>query len=133
MLILCSFFLSSPVYEVPSGFYTGEQILKILLNPRIDEKKICHFKQCNVSQSSTFVVDLESLQHLDDIKKDDYGNWIYSGSHSVSYAAYQSKPNIGALSEDIWDVFILCIIIDRAPTCAESCIGFWNRRRESTG
>ena len=62
------FIFYSPVYEVPLGFYTGEQILKILLNPHID-KKICHSKPCNVSQSSTFVVDLESLQHLDDIKK----------------------------------------------------------------
>ena len=83
----------SPVYEVPSGFYTGEHILKILLNPCID-KKICYSKPCNVSQSSTFVVDLESLQHPDDIKKDDFGKWIYSGSHSVSYAAYQSNQSL---------------------------------------
>ena len=85
----------SPVYKVPSGFYTGEQILKILLNLHIIKKKICHSKPCNVSQSSTFVVDLESLQHPDDIKKDDFGKWIYSGgSHSVSYAAYQSNHKL---------------------------------------
>ena len=80
----------SPVYEVPSGFYTGEQILKILLNPHIEKKRICCSKPYNVSQSSTFVVDLESLPHPDDIKKDDFGKWIYSGSHSVAYAAFKS-------------------------------------------
>ena len=84
----------SPVYEIPSGFYTGEQILKILLNPRIDKKRICHSKPCNVTQSSTFIVDLESLRHPDDIKKDDFGKWTYSGSHLVSYAAFKTNRKL---------------------------------------
>lgn len=78
------FFVIPPavVYEVPSNVYTGEQILK---SPRQNKKKICHTKPINVSRS-TFVVDLE---HPDDIKKDDFGKWVYGGSHSVSYAAFQ--------------------------------------------
>ena len=84
----------SPVYEVPSAPYTGEQILQILLDPKLDKRKICHSKPCNVRRSSTFIVDLESLKHPDDIKKDDFGKWIYSGSHSVSYAAFMSGNNL---------------------------------------
>ena len=34
-----------------------------------------------VEKSSTFVVDLTSLKHPDDVKKDMYGRWDYSGSH----------------------------------------------------
>ena len=47
-------------------------------------------KPVNVNRSSTFVVDLKSLKHPDDIKKDDFGKWTYSGSHSVSYAAFEA-------------------------------------------
>ena len=110
------------MYEVPSGFYTGEQILKILLNPHIIKKKICHSKPCNVSQSSTFVVDLESLQHPDDIKKDDFGKWVYSGSHSVSYAAYQSNHKLdfervtGTPSSNAGNIFQLRRINCHHPT-----------------
>ena len=66
-----------------------------------------------MAQSATFVVDLESLQHPDDIKKDDFGKWIYSGSHSVSYAAYQTNRKLdferltGTTSSDAGNVFQL--------------------------
>jgi len=85
-------YVSSPLYEVPQGCYTGEQILKIVLNPNIKKEKICRSKPSNVTRSSTFV--LESLNHPDDIKKDDFGKWVYSGSHSVSYAAFQSSRGL---------------------------------------
>ena len=92
LIIFCflPFCSGYPVYEVPSGVYSGEQILKILLSPHLNKKKICHSKPINVNHSSTFVVDLDCLKHPDDIKKDDFGKWIYSGSHSVSYAAFRA-------------------------------------------
>lgn len=68
--------------------------MKILLSPRLNKKKICHTQPTNVTRSSTFVVDLESLKHPDDIKKDDFGKWVYSGSHSVSYAAFQAGSSL---------------------------------------
>ena len=114
--------LCSPVYEVPWGCYTGEQILKILLNPRINKKKICHSKPSNVTQSATFVVDLESLDHPDDIKKDDFGKWVYSGSHSVSYAAFESDGGLdfervaGKLCTEVDNIFQLRRINCKHPT-----------------
>lgn len=80
----------SPVYEVPTCSYSGERILKILLDPNIKKRRICTTQPCNVIKTSTYVVDLESLKHPDDIKKDDFGKWKYSGSHSYSFAAFQS-------------------------------------------
>ena len=57
------------MYEIPKGLYTGERILKILLNPNIKRRRVCHKRPINVSVSSTFVVDLNSLEHPDDIKR----------------------------------------------------------------
>ena len=55
---------------------------------------MCRDKPCNVRRSSTYVIDLESLKHPDDIKKDDFGKWMYSGSHSVSYAAFKEDGTL---------------------------------------
>ena len=80
------FFFScrSPVYVVPVGSYTGERILEILLDPDIDQSNVSHNRPVGVTRSSTFVVDLE------DIMKDDFGKWKYSGSHKKLYAAWQT-------------------------------------------
>jgi hypothetical protein len=74
-----------PVFEFPPPKYGAEHILKILLNPNIDKKKICVQKPLNVTESATYVVDIRSLQHIDDIKKDQFGIWNYSGSHPQAY------------------------------------------------
>ncbi len=31
-----------------------------------------------IERSSTFIVDLDSLKHPDDVKKDEFGKWSYS-------------------------------------------------------
>lgn len=51
----------------------------ILLDPRIDEKRIAHKRPLLAPFSLTFVVD---IAHPDDIKKDMYGKWLHSGSHT---------------------------------------------------
>lgn len=79
--------------EIPKGRYTGERTLKILLNPNIKRRRGCYKQPINVSTSSTFVVDL-SLEHPDDIKKVEFGKWKYSGSHSVSYTAWDTGKGL---------------------------------------
>lgn len=101
-------------------FIYSVQILKILLNPPIEQKRICCSKPCNVSRSST-LLDLESLWHLDDIKKNDFGKWIYGDSHSVAYAAFKSggkleferQSEIPSSCSD--NVFQLCCINCKLP------------------
>ena len=34
-----------------------------------------------IENSSTYVIDLDSLQDPDDVKKDNFGVWKYTGSH----------------------------------------------------
>lgn len=53
--------------------------------------KICQQKPSNITESSTFVVDVHSLQHPDDIKKDEFGIWNYSGSHPQAYRVYHEE------------------------------------------
>ena len=38
-------------------------------------------KPTGIKASTTFVVDVRNLECLDDIKKDEFGIWHYSGSH----------------------------------------------------
>ena len=68
------FSCGAPIYEVPTGTYSGEQILHILLTENIDPERICRKRPTQI----TFVVDLNSLKHPDDIKKDQFGKWCYS-------------------------------------------------------
>ena len=72
---------ATPVYEIPPPKYSADSILKILLDPEIDQDKICKEKPFNVTESATYVVNIKNLQHPDDIKKDQFGIWNYSGSH----------------------------------------------------
>ena len=80
------------MYEIPPAKYGAEYILKVLLNPKIDKR--CHQKPCNITESSTFVVGVLSLQHPDDIKKDEFGIWNYSGSHPQAYKVYNEDGHL---------------------------------------
>ena len=74
-----------PVYETPPSSYSAEQIIRILLNPNIDSLKICQERPTSVNKSSTYVVNITMLGHPDDIKKDSFGKWNHSGSHTVPF------------------------------------------------
>ncbi len=76
---------SDPVYETPPSSYSAERILRILLDPTIDQEKVCKQKPTTVTKSSTYVVDITRLQHPDDIKKDSFGRWDHSGSHMMAF------------------------------------------------
>ena len=63
--------------------------MKILLEP--DEAKICPGKPTAVTRSASFVVDVRNLQNQDDIKKDEFGLWKYSGSHPQSFKVFHEE------------------------------------------
>ena len=71
--------------------YTGERILEILLNSKRESSRICHQRPTIIENSSTFVIDLDSLKHPDDVKKDEFGRWVYNGSHVQTYLAWKEK------------------------------------------
>lgn len=81
---------STPVYEIPSGTYTAEQIISVLLDP-IDESKVCCKRPTDIRGSATFVIDLDKLEHPDDARKDNFGRWIHSGSHTTPFKAWLNE------------------------------------------
>ena len=42
-----------------------------------------------VEQNASFVVDLDQLDHPDDIKSDDCGHWIHNGQKSTKIAVWK--------------------------------------------
>ena len=77
---------AQPIYEHPPDKYSAEEIIKILLDPPKD--KICYVKPTLVTKSAAYIVDTSSLHNLEDIKKDSYGIWKYSGSHPQTFKVY---------------------------------------------
>ena len=66
----------------------AESILKLLLSPDIDRSHVCRvWPVSNIEGSATFVVDITSLKHPDDVRKDFFGKWIHSGSHPITFKA----------------------------------------------
>lgn len=67
--------------------YSEETIVRMLLNADIDKHKerICTEWPVSVQSSATFVIDVTSLKHADDVKKDNFGKWIHLGSHKTQY------------------------------------------------
>ena len=91
MIFICR--SGAPVYEIPYDSYTAERILEILLSP-IEEEKICNQQPMGINTLATFVVDLNSLKHPDDIKKDEFGKWQYTGSHNSIYIAWKEDDSL---------------------------------------
>lgn len=70
----------SHIYEyLPSAY----AIMMILLNPDIDSTRICKKVPTSVTTDATYIIDVTSLAHLDDVKKDNFSRWNYKGSHSI--------------------------------------------------
>lgn len=88
--------LSTPVYETPPSMYSAEGIMKILLNPNIPAERVCQKCPSFVTRSSTFVIDVTSLAHCDDVKKDDFGRWEHKGSHPIPfYEWFRDDGSVG--------------------------------------
>ena len=100
---------SLPIFEIPPPKYTAEQILRILLDPYISESKICNVRPVNITQSATYVVNIQMLEHQDDIKNDNFGKWQHSGSHPLLFRVqmesddymYIEKCAPGATGENV--------------------------------
>ena len=73
-----------PIFKYPPDKYSSHQIMRILLDPNIETAKIAKQRPLETSQSATFVVDVRSLKHRDDIKKDMYGRWIH---HALMFSS----------------------------------------------
>ena len=79
-------------FEAPPPKYSTEYILKLLLDSNIDQSHVyCVWPFSGVISNATFVVDITSLKHPDDVRKDFIGKWIHSGSHPFTFKATIEK------------------------------------------
>ena len=83
---------SQPVYGIPPSKYSAERVIKILL--QAENSKICRKKPTSVCRSATYVVDVRSLRCQDDIKKDEFGIWNYSGSHPQPFKVHENYDDL---------------------------------------
>lgn len=65
----------------------------MLLDPG-DASLICKQRPTDIKQSSTFVIDLDKLEHPDDAKRDNFGKWNQSGSHTIPFQAWFSESGV---------------------------------------
>ena len=76
-----------PVFEYPPPKYAAERVLQILLDLTLSPSKVCQVRPVNITESCTFVIDVTKLDHEQDVLRDGFGKWNYSGSHPVPYHA----------------------------------------------
>ena len=69
-----------PVYLRQSRRLDTQDIAEILLEPSMDEKKLCTMQPLNVGHNTVFVVDLSKLESSKDILCDDMGSWKHNGT-----------------------------------------------------
>ena len=86
---------ATPIYEDPPSAYTADGIMMILLNPNIDSSRICEKVPTSVTTDATYVIDVTSLAHPDDVKKDNFGKWDHKGSHPIAmYVRMKSNGKV---------------------------------------
>ena len=72
--------------------YSYSEAVSILLNP--NRNRVCTKHPVSIEDNCTFVVDLNSLEHPDDIKSDDCGHWIHKGRKSVKVAVWFQNDKV---------------------------------------
>lgn len=91
--------MNQPIYEIPPPKYSAETILRILLDPKLPENRVCKVKPSGIKSSATFVVNIRNLKCVDDIKKDEFGIWNYSGSHPQAYKVYNEDSGFMSIEK----------------------------------
>ena len=74
-----------PVYGHPPKGYSGEEIVKILLNPTFQDELLCSTHPVSVQNNASFVVDLSKLKDPNDVRADDLETWKCTGSRLLQF------------------------------------------------
>ena len=68
-----------PVYSRTSARLDTHNIVNALLDPELEESKVCSMQPVNVENNAVFIVDLGKLTSVKDLYCDDMGSWQYNG------------------------------------------------------
>ena len=69
----------TPVFSKKKTACTSEELVRLLLAD-YEPEHMCISQPMNVCNNVSFLVDINSLQHRDDLKCDDMGSWKHNGS-----------------------------------------------------
>ena len=58
---------------------------EILLDPSMPTSRVYSVRPTNIVKS---IIDISQLEHLDDVKNDNFGTWKHSGSHPQLYRVH---------------------------------------------
>ena len=67
------------MYSRPSARLDTHDIVNALLDPELEESKVCSMQPVNVENNAVFIVDLGKLKTVKDLYCDDMGSWQYNG------------------------------------------------------
>jgi lipoprotein-anchoring transpeptidase ErfK/SrfK len=86
----------TPVYERRNEAYSIDEIAKILIRDQATER-LCIAPPDNVSHNVSFLVDNAKMKKIDDIKCDDMGAWIHTGTPKRSMTATYKNGEIKSI------------------------------------
>ena len=83
---------SLPIYDRLHSNYSYGEAISILLKPV--NSRCCSKQPVYIEESCTFVVNLNSLEHPEDIKSDDCGHWIHKGRKSTKAVVWLHNSKV---------------------------------------
>ena len=69
-----------PIYDYPKKGFTKEKIIHTLLDSIFDARYLCSDHPVSIENNVAFVVDMTKLKCKDDMRADDLGTWVCTGS-----------------------------------------------------
>jgi len=83
-----------PVYKwtTSNTHFPLEGLARVLLTDDVPKEKVCMKQPVRVHHNASFVVDVHSLDHPQDIRADENGVWMRKGS-PVAFVSIHTKDN----------------------------------------
>ena len=73
-----------PVFSSVTSGYPAEQVVRILMDPELDQDKVCHLQPMGVTKNASFIIDVDDV-HFADLKADDLGSWKPNGTKATYF------------------------------------------------
>lgn len=73
-----------PVFSSVTSGYPAEQVVRILMDPELDQDKVCHLQPMGVMKNASFIIDVDDV-HFADLKADDLGSWKPNGTKATYF------------------------------------------------
>ena len=84
-----------PIFSTVNHGYQASVLARILMDKNIDMRRVCHVQPLGISQSATFVIDLDDVMFCD-LKADDLGVWTTNGTKSTYFSMIDDSISICA-------------------------------------